>query len=407
MLGQSVIDLYSDTALVETHVLAYHRVSAESEHRDTVIGGRYLDWMDKLWQRVADFATHHGLRLDAGSRRIHRLDNRTHGYAVRHHPLRGTRSGDYSEEFFGDRSELRDAGHHRMISLTGKVAVVTGASRGIGKGIAVALGDCGATVYVTGRTAAAGEHELPGTVGETAAEVTRRGGTGIAVQVDHADDDQVDRSVRPGKSRAGPARHPGQQRVRAARGPHRRRNRSGRSRCPTGRWSTSACVPTSSPPGTPPRSWCPRGSGLIVATSGYVGVTYTYGVVFGMCKTAVDRMARDMAIELQPHNVASVSLWQGLTMTERAQRNLSARPEMTKSIVTRPAVGCSPEFPGRVIAALATDPDLMNLSGGTFITAELAQRYGITDIDGKTIPSLRAERGSPIWQPITGAGHGR
>ena len=144
----------------------------------------------------------------------------------------------------------------------------------------------------------------------------------------------------------------------------------------------------------------PQGSGLIVATSGYVGVTYTYGVVFGLCKTAVDRMARDMAIELQPHNVASVSLWQGLTMTERAQRNLNARPEMTKSIVTRPALGCSPEFPGRVIAALATDSDLTDLSGGTFITAELAQRYGITDVDGKIIPSLRAERGSPIWQPI-------
>jgi hypothetical protein len=72
-----------------------------------------------------------------------------------------------------------------------------------------------------------------------------------------------------------------------------------------------------------------------------------------------------------------------------------------------PAVGCSPEFPGRVIAALATDPELMDLSGGTFITAELAQRYGITDIDGKTIPSLHAERGSPIWQPITRTGHGR
>ena len=110
----------------------------------------------------------------------------------------------------------------------------------------------------------------------------------------------------------------------------------------------------------------PQGSGLIVATSGYVGVTYTYGVVFGLCKAAVDRMARDMAIELQPHNVASVSLWQGLTMTERAQRNLAARPEMTQSVVTSPAVGCSPEFPGRVIAALATDPDLMNLSGGTW-----------------------------------------
>jgi NAD(P)-dependent dehydrogenase (short-subunit alcohol dehydrogenase family) len=151
----------------------------------------------------------------------------------------------------------------------------------------------------------------------------------------------------------------------------------------------------------------PQRSGLIVATSGYVGVTYTYGVVFGLCKTAVDRMARDMAIELQAHNVASVSLWQGLTMTERAERNLAARPEMTQSIVTSPAVGCSPELPGRVIAALTTDTDLMSLSGGTFITAELAQRYGITDVDGRIIPSLRAERGSPIWRPITEAGHGR
>lgn len=151
----------------------------------------------------------------------------------------------------------------------------------------------------------------------------------------------------------------------------------------------------------------PQRSGLIVATSGYTGVAYTYDVVFGMCKSAVDRMARDMAIELQPHHVASVSLWQGLTMTERAQRNLAAQPEMTESIVTRPSVGSSPEFPGRVIAALATDTNLMDLSGGTFITAELAQRYGITDVDGRVIPSLRAERGAPIWKPITEAGIGR
>jgi NAD(P)-dependent dehydrogenase (short-subunit alcohol dehydrogenase family) len=144
-----------------------------------------------------------------------------------------------------------------------------------------------------------------------------------------------------------------------------------------------------------------QGSGLIVATSGFTGVTYTYGVIFGLCKTAVDRMARDMAIELAPHRVASVSLWQGLTMTERAQRNLSAHPEMTRSLVTMPTVGSSPEFPGRIIAALATDPDLMDLSGGTFITAELAERYGITDVDGRVVPSLRSGRGSPIWRPIS------
>src|SRR5262245_16149127 len=78
-----------------------------------------------------------------------------------------------------------------MGSLSGKVAVVTGASRGIGKGIALALGAEGATVYVTGRTVAPGSHPLPGTVGETAAEIDHRGGRGIAVQVDHGRDDQV------------------------------------------------------------------------------------------------------------------------------------------------------------------------------------------------------------------------
>jgi NAD(P)-dependent dehydrogenase (short-subunit alcohol dehydrogenase family) len=293
-----------------------------------------------------------------------------------------------------------------MISLTSTVAVVTGASRGIGRGVAVALGDRGATVYVTGRTAAVGEHELPGTIGETAAEVTRRGGTGISVQMDHADDGQVTALF---------------DRIRVEQGrldilvnnaftlpddltdpkPFWEKPLSNWEMVDVGVRSNFAAARLAA------QIMVPQGSGLIVATSGYVGVTYTYGVVFGLCKAAVDRMARDMAIELLPHGIASVSLWQGLTMTERAQRNLAARPEMAQSIVTRPEVGCSPEFPGRVIAALATDPELMDLSGGTFITAELAQRYGITDIDGKTIPSLRAERGSPIWQPITRTGHGR
>ena len=286
--------------------------------------------------------------------------------------------------------------------LSGKVAVVTGASRGIGKGIAVALGALGATVYVTGRTVTSGSHPLPGTVGETAAEVDRRGGTGVAVQVDHSDDDQVAALF-------------------------------DRIRCEQGRIdllvNNAFAIPedlTDPKPfwEKPLSNWemvdvgvrsnfvaawhaaqimVPRQSGLIVAISGYVGVTYTYGVIFGMCKAAVDRMARDMAIELQPHNVASISLWQGLTLTQRAQNNLARNPEMTKAIVTNPAIACSPEFPGRVIAALAADPKVMTRSGGTFITAEVAADYGITDIDGKVVPSLRAQRGSPIWHPIASA----
>jgi NAD(P)-dependent dehydrogenase (short-subunit alcohol dehydrogenase family) len=123
-------------------------------------------------------------------------------------------------------------------------------------------------------------------------------------------------------------------------------------------------------------------------------------VVFGTCKSGVDRMARDMAIELKPHDVASISLWQGLTFTERAKRNIERNPAMKQSIVTNPLIGCTPEFPGRVIAALTADPEIMKRTGGTFITAEVALDYGIADVDGKVIPSLRAERGAPIWQPV-------
>jgi NAD(P)-dependent dehydrogenase (short-subunit alcohol dehydrogenase family) len=287
-----------------------------------------------------------------------------------------------------------------MGALSGKVAVVTGASRGIGKGIALVLAEQGATVYVTGRTVTPGSYYLPGTVGETAAECDRRGGKGIAVQVDHANDEQV-----------------------AALFEQVKREQKGQlDILVNNAFQLSEDLIVPKPFWEKPLSnwemidvgvrsnftaaWhaaqlmVPRKSGLIVAISGYVGVTYTYGVVFGTAKSAVDRMARDMAIELKPHGVASISLWQNLTFGERALYNLERNPDMKSKTVTNPAIGCTVEFPGRVIAALASDPNIMQRTGGTFINAEVGQEYGLTDIDGRVIPSLRKERGSPIWGPV-------
>lgn len=292
-----------------------------------------------------------------------------------------------------------------MGSLSGKVAVVTGASRGIGKGVALALAERGATVYVTGRTISPGVSPLPGTIGETAAAIDKRGGKGVAVAVDHSKDDQVAALFEQVK------RDEGRLDIlvnNAFALPEDLTEPKAFWEKPlsnldmfevgvrsnfTAAWHAAQIM-------------APQGSGVIVAISGYTGVTYTYGVIFGTCKSAVDRMARDMAIELQPYGVTSVSLWQGLTLTERARRNLAGIPGLKGGSATRPEDSSSVEHPGRVIAALAADPDVMRLSGGTFITAELAQVYGVTDIDGKVISSLRERRGSPLWAPIVETSHG-
>jgi NAD(P)-dependent dehydrogenase (short-subunit alcohol dehydrogenase family) len=290
-----------------------------------------------------------------------------------------------------------------MGALTGKVAVVTGASRGIGRGIALVLAEQGATVYVTGRTVNAGDYYLPGTVGETAAECTERGkasgGKGIAVACDHGDDAAVAALFEQVKSEQG----------RLDILVNNAFSLSEDLLEPKGFWEKPLSNLEMWDVGVKSNyvaAWhagqimVPQKSGLIVAISGFAAVTYTYGVIFGTSKSAVDRMARDMAIELEPHNVASLTMWQGLTLTEKAKDNLAKMGDkMTKSITNMK--GSTVEHPGRVIAALAADPDVMKRSGGEFVTAELAQEYGLTDVDGTVIPSARATRGSPIWKPIS------
>lgn len=284
-----------------------------------------------------------------------------------------------------------------MSGLSGKVALVTGATRGIGKGVACALAEQGATVYVTGRTRSAGGHALPGSLEETVAEVNARGGRGVALALDLLDDAQI-----------GPvferiARDEGRLDLlvnNAMAIPESMTRRTGFWNKPLDEewqiWDTglrAAYVAA----WHAARIMVPQGSGLIAALSGYVGVTYTYDVVFGTTKTATDRMMRDMGHELRDTGVGAVSLWQGFTYTERATENLKSVPGMASQLNS--AVGSSPEFPGRVIAALAMDPAVGSKSGGTFINAELAAEYGVTDKDGRTIPSLRDSRGAPLWNP--------
>ena len=250
------------------------------------------------------------------------------------------------------------------------VALVTGASRGMGRGIALALGDAGATVYVTGRTVrgAVAVDGAPGTIDDTADEVTARGGVGIAVRCDHSDATDVGRLVS-GLERLDVL-------VNSAWGGYEHYDHSTFRapfwEQPLERWplmfdagvrgafvTTRACAPL----------LIAQQRGLVVHLSAGDGDRYRGALPYDVAKTAVERMTRVMARELRPHGVAVVALQPGFVDTERVQ-----------------AAGIrgfeSPEYAGRAVVALASDADVLSRSGGVFPVGRLAREYGFTDIDG-------------------------
>jgi NAD(P)-dependent dehydrogenase (short-subunit alcohol dehydrogenase family) len=112
-----------------------------------------------------------------------------------------------------------------------------------------------------------------------------------------------------------------------------------------------------------------------------------HGPAYGAGKAAIDKMAHDMAVDFRPHNVAVISLWMGLLLTERTKRVIEAEPEKYADLAETSE---TPQFSGRLIDALAHDPDLMARSGKVWIGAELGAEYGVTDVNGREPPSHRA-----------------
>ena len=268
-----------------------------------------------------------------------------------------------------------------MPSLAGKVAVVTGASRGVGKGVALGLGEAGATVYVTGRTVEQPtEPDIAGTVQETADEVTRLGGNGIAVRCDHCNDEEVEVLF----SRVNAEQQRLDILVNSVWGGYEfmfENNEFTWGRPfwlqPVARWDAmfNAGVRASYVASRfAARTMVAQGNGLIVNISFYAGRKYMGNVAYGVSKAATDRLSADMAIELRDHNVAAVSLYPGMVRTERVMKAAEFL-DLSNSE--------SPQFIGRAVAAIASDPNVLRKTGQALIAAELGDEYGFTDIDGK------------------------
>ena len=286
-------------------------------------------------------------------------------------------------------------------SLAGRVAVVTGASRGAGRGIALELGAAGATVYVTGRStraappttygpmlAASKLEVMPGTIDDTADEVTRLGGTGIAVSCDHTRDEQVAELF---------ARVEAEQDrldllVNNAWGAHETFDARNFVRPfweqPLDQWDSmfdrgvrNHLVAS--------RRAAPllvrQGRGLIVTTTFWDGGAYLRGnLYYDLAKAAMNRLAFGMAEELRSHGVTSLALSPGWMRTELV---LAAHDTTEATWRDRPALASteSPRYIGRAVVALAGDPQVIARSGGVYRVGDLAGEYGFTDVDGRVV----------------------
>ncbi|MGE4605301.1 MAG: SDR family NAD(P)-dependent oxidoreductase [Myxococcota bacterium] len=290
--------------------------------------------------------------------------------------------------------------------LQGQVALVTGATRGIGKGIAVELAVSGAKVYFTGRTTTE-DPQRPGTVERTEREIQQQGGQAVGLVCDHhadaevaevferirRDDGRLDLLVNNATAEMG--------------------SMIGKRfwELPLELWDDLIGVGLRS---HYVASWhaaplmIAQSKGLIVNVSSHGSREYLMGVSYGVGKAGVEKLTADTAKELREYGVAVISIWPGLVKSENRLVNAETLPDgrvMLFGLDLKYAE--TPHFPGRAVVALATDTDPMRRSGNAFWVADLARDYGFTDIDG-TIPDAeklhaQLKQGAPeFWSEVLG-----
>jgi dehydrogenase/reductase SDR family protein 1 len=272
--------------------------------------------------------------------------------------------------------------------LAGKVALVTGASKNIGKGIALEVGASGAITYLSARTV----EDVPGqlaSLARTAAEIEAAGGTAIPVACDHTDDAQVEAMFDRIKTEQGrldlvvnvaspdfsemvgvpfwelPFHHI--------------------SNCldigPRSDYVTTALAART--------MMIEQGSGVVINISSHGAETYLLSVPYGVGKAAIDRVTRDTAFELRPHGIAVVSLWPGLVLTEGLLANTVETEDGRRELHGLDiSFGETPKFNGVAVVALAADPAILERTGGSFWSASLAREYGFTEDDGHLPPEM-------------------
>jgi len=290
--------------------------------------------------------------------------------------------------------------------LAGQVALVTGATRGIGKGIAIELATAGAKVYFTGRTTTE-DPQRPGTIAATAKEIQLAGGESVGLRCDHhvdAEVAQVFERIRGDEGRLDVLVNNATAEMGAMVGKRF-------WELPLELWDDLIGVGLRS---HYVASWyaaplmVAQERGLIVNVSSHGSREYLMGVSYGVGKAGVEKLTTDIGKELRDHGVAVISIWPGLVKSENRLVNAETLPDGRVMLFGLDLSHAeTPHFPGRAVVALAADEDRMSRSGQAFWVADLARDYGFTDIDG-TIPDAeklhaQLKQGAPdFWREVLG-----